>query len=185
MDRNMWLLAVAFAAGWTISTAMAAHLPRLLQAAGATETQAITAGALIGPAQVAARIIEAIFLKRFHPLFSARLSSIMHPVGAALLCLGADAVPMFAVLHGAGNGILTIARGTVPLALYGPVNYGYRLGVLGAPARVGQAGAPLLFAVLIDKFGAGALVVSAALGLVTLAAFCLVTVRRQPEKTAA
>jgi predicted MFS family arabinose efflux permease len=185
MDRNMWLLAVAFAAGWTISTAMAAHLPRLLQAAGATETQAITAGALIGPAQVAARIIEASFLKRFHPLFSARLSSIMHPVGAALLCLGAGAVPMFAVLHGAGNGILTIARGTVPLALYGPVNYGYRLGVLGAPARVGQAGAPLLFAVLIDKFGAGALVVSAALGLVTLAAFCLVTVLHQPEKTVA
>src|SRR5260370_24278032 len=92
MDRNIWLLAVACAAGWTISTAMAAHLPRLLQAAGATETQAITAGALIGPAQVAARIIEASFLKRFHPLFSARLSSITHPVGAALLCLGAGAV---------------------------------------------------------------------------------------------
>lgn len=176
MDRNMWLLALAFAAGWTISTAMAAHLPRLLQAAGATQAQAITAGAMIGPAQVTARIAEASLLKRLHPIFSARLSAVMHPAGAALLFLGAGAVPIFALLHGAGNGILTIARGTVPLALYGPKNFGYRLGILGAPARVAQACAPLLFAVLIDKLGAGAFAVSAALGVVALGSFCLVSV---------
>lgn len=174
IDRNMVLLAFAFAAGWTISTAMAAHLPRLLKAAGATEVQAITAGVLIGPAQVAARLVEASFLKQYHPLLSARISSALHPLGAALLAFGSGTVPAFAVFHGAGNGILTIARGTVPLALYGPENYGYRLGILGAPARIAQAGAPLLFGLLIDRLGAGALAFSASLGLATLAAFCMV-----------
>lgn len=174
MDRNMWLLAFAFAAGWTISTAMAAHLPRLLEACGASETEAIAAGMLIGPAQVAARILEASVMKRFHPLLSARLSSALHPIGVALLPFGTWAIPAFTLLHGAGNGILTIARGTVPLALYGTKDYGYRLGILGAPARMAQAGAPLLFGLLIDRFGAGAFTFSAGLGLATLVAFYLV-----------
>lgn len=56
----------------------------------------------------------------------------------------------FTLLHGAGNGILTIARGTVLLAVFGPDNYGYRLGLLGAPARIAQAGAPLAFGLLIE-----------------------------------
>jgi MFS family permease len=102
MDRTMWLLGLAFAAGWIVSTAMAAHLPRLLEAAGATTAQAIAAGAMIGPAQVAARVLEASFLKRFHPLLSARLSTVAHPIGAALLLLGGGwfALP-FAILHAA------------------------------------------------------------------------------------
>jgi hypothetical protein len=180
MDRTMWLLAFAFAAGWTISTAMAAHLPRLLEATGASETQALLAGMLIGPAQVAARLVEAAALTRYHPLLSARLSAALHPIGAGLLALGAAAVPAFALLHGAGNGILTIARGTVPLAIYGPVNYGYRLGILGAPARIAQAAAPLLFGLLIDAFGAGALVFSAALGASTFCAFCMIGTSTHP-----
>ena len=66
-------------------------------------------------------------------------------------------------LHGAGNGILTIARGTVPLAVFGSENYGYRLGVLGAPARIMQAGAPLAFSVLIAAYGANVLLFTSAL----------------------
>jgi predicted MFS family arabinose efflux permease len=177
MDRTMWLLAFAFAAGWMISTAMAAHLPRLLQAMGASESQALMAGMLIGPAQVAARIIEAAALKGFHPLSSARLSAALHPLGATLLALGTGAIPAFALLHGAGNGILTIARGTVPLAIYGPFNYGYRLGILGAPARIAQAAAPLCFGLLIDLFGFRALFFSASLGIAALGAFCLVAIQ--------
>ena len=165
MDRTMWLLALAFAAGWTVSTAMAAHLPRILEAAGATTIQAVAAGALIGPAQVAARVLEAGFLSRFHPLLSARLSTLTHPIGAALLLIGGGGLfsSAFTLLHGAGNGILTIARGTVPLAVFGPENYGYRLGLIGAPARITQAAAPLLFGVLIERWGAGVLYVSSAL----------------------
>ena len=179
MDANMWLLGFAFAAGWVISTAMAVHLPRLLETAGATTVEAIAAGALIGPGQVAARLVEATLMQRHHPLLSARVSAALHPIGAALGALGtAGSVPMFAVLHGAGNGSLTIARGTVSLAIYGPVNYGYRLGILGAPARIAQAAAPLGFGLLIERLGMGVLGVSAGLGIATLVAFCLVRADR-------
>ena len=181
MDRTMWLLGFAFAAGWVVSTAMAAHLPRLLEMAGATTAQAVIAGMLIGPAQVAARMLEASYLSRFHPLLSARMSAVMHPIASALLLAGGGLLAMpFTLLHGAGNGILTIARGTVPLAVYGPENYGYRLGLLGAPARIAQAGAPLAFGALIDAYGAYAVIATAVVSLASLAALLAVP-SRQPE----
>ncbi len=182
MDRNMWLLGFAFAAGWVVSTAMAAHLPRLLEAAGATTTQAVMAAALIGPAQVAARLLEAGFLKRFHPLVSARLSTITHPIGAIALLSGGGlfAIP-FTLLHGSGNGILTIARGTVPLAVFGPENYGFRLGVLGAPARILQAGAPLAFGALLEAYGTGALYISSLVCVAALVALLNVKTGPPPK----
>ena len=185
MDRSMWLLGFAFAAGWVVSTAMAAHLPRLLEAAGATTAQAIAAAALIGPVQVAARVLEASFLSRFHPLVSARLSTLTHPIGAALLLAGGGWLAMpFTLLHGAGNGILTIARGTVPLAVFGPENYGYRLGLIGAPARILQAGAPIAFGLLIDRYCAQALLFSSFACLAATSALVAVTVHAPSTATA-
>lgn len=176
MDRNMWLLAAAFALAWSVTGAMAAHLPRLLESAGATATQAIAAGTLIGPAQVIARILEVSVMGRAHPLLSARLATMTHPIGVAVLGVLGGGIPAmaFAALHGFGNGILTIARGTVPLAIYGPKNYGYRLGLLGAPARIAQAIAPLAFGLMVDAWGAATLVVSSALSLLALAALAAV-----------
>lgn len=175
MDRNMWLLAFAFAGIWFVATAMAAHLPQLLEAAGATRIEAVAAAALMGPAQVAARVFEAGFLSRYHPLVSARIAAAAHPTAIGLLVVGGPLfAPVFALVHGAGNGILTIARGTVPLSIYGPVNYGYRLGLLGAPGRVSQAVAPVLFSVLIERFGVYALLISGVLGLATFVAFWFV-----------
>ena len=62
------------------------------------------------------------------------------------------AIP-FVLLHGAGNGMLTIARGTLPLALFGPAGYGLRTGILTAPARILQGGAPVLFGIVLDQAG--------------------------------
>lgn len=176
LDRTMVLLAFAFSAAWIVTAGMAAHFPRILEAAGATPTQAIAAGVLIGPAQVAARLLEAGPLGRFHPLASARLACVTHPVGVAVILTagGGVAASAFAVLHGSGNGILTIARGTVPLSLYGPANYGYRLGILGAPSRFLSAGAPLGFALLLDQLGSGVLIVSSLLSITAFIALCLV-----------
>ena len=81
LDRPMIVLGLAFAASWTVVTAMAVHLPRLLEAGGASTVQAVAAGALIGPSQVGARILEATLMKRFHPMVSARLSVALHPIG--------------------------------------------------------------------------------------------------------
>ena len=142
IDRTMALLAFTFAAAWTVTGAMAAHFPRIMEAAGATSVQAIAAGALIGPAQVGARIVEAGLLSRYHPLVSARLACITHPLGAAIVGIfGGAAAGVFAVFHGSGNGILTIARGTLPLSIFGSQNFAYRLGLLGAPSRMAQAAA--------------------------------------------
>lgn len=182
IDRTMILLALAFATAWAVTGAMAAHLPRILEAAGATSVQAVAAGALIGPAQVFARIVEASFLSRFHPLFSTRLACLTHPVGVAVLAVaGGGAAGVFALLHGAGNGILTIARGTLPLAIFGPENYGYRLGILGAPARISQAMAPLAFSLLIDSMGSHVLTVSSALSLIAFAALCVLRIKPAPS----
>jgi hypothetical protein len=181
IDRTMALLAFAFAAAWSVTGAMAAHLPRILEATGATPLQAVTAGALIGPAQVAARIVEASFLSRFHPLVSTRLACITHPIGAVIIGLaGGGAASVFAIFHGTGNGILTIARGTLPLSIFGPKNYAYRLGIIGAPARMAQAAAPLAFGFLIDVMGDKVLMVSSALSLSALLALLLVRKERPP-----
>ncbi|WP_159012708.1 MFS transporter [Bradyrhizobium sp. S69] len=174
IDRTMILLAFAFAAAWSVTGAMAAHLPRIVEAAGASTSQAVFAGAMIGPAQVLARIAEAGFLSRYHPVASTRLACLTHPIGAAILALaGGGAASVFAIFHGAGNGILTIARGTLPLAIFGAENYGYRLGIIGAPARMAQAVAPLAFGLLIDTMGSRVLIVSSALSLAALLALCL------------
>jgi MFS family permease len=163
---TMVLLAFVFTVTWFSSTAMAAHLPRLLEAAGASTAVAVGAGALIGPAQVAARIFEFTVLRHFHPLVSARLATLTHPVGAGLLLwFGAPASYLFTVLHGAGNGVLTIAKGTLPLALFGPAGYGTTQGLIMGPGRALQAAAPLLFGYALDRYGASAIWLTTGLGL--------------------
>ncbi len=164
--HTAWLLSYVFAATWFVSTAMAAHLPQLLVASGATLAAAVAVGALVGPAQVAGRLLEFGLLRRFHPLLSARVAAMLHPLGVACwLFLGPAAGAVFALLHGAGNGILTIAKGTLPLVYFGPQGYGQRQGIIMAPSRVAQAFAPLLFGLCIARFGSGALWISAAIGL--------------------
>ena len=169
--REMLLVAFVFAAAWFVTGAMAAHLPKLLELAGTTPFAAIATAALVGPSQVAARIFEFAILHRINPLVSAKLAATLHPIGtAALWFIGAAGAIPFAVLYGAGNGLLTIARGTVPLAIFGPHGYGERTGLIGAPARAAQALAPLTFGLLLDAMGLGAVAVSAGLCLAALTA---------------
>ena len=157
-------LSFVFAATWFCSTAMAAHLPRLLQEAGASLPAAIAAAALVGPAQVAARVLEFGLVRHVHPLLSARVATLTHPVGAAgLLGFGAPASVFFTILHGAGNGVMTIAIGTLPLVLFGASGYGLRQGLLMVPARILQAGAPFVFDLLLSRYGTASLALTAGL----------------------
>jgi hypothetical protein len=173
---TMIVIASVFAASWFVSTAMASHLPRLLMAMGSAPAVAIAAASLIGPAQVAARLVEFSLLRRVSPMISARLATGLHPVGAVLLAVaGPVAAVPFVLLHGGGNGLLTIARGTLPLALFGASGYGMRAGFLSAPARILQGGAPLLFGIVLDRGGPlAALLLSGSLtGLSCLALLAL------------
>ena len=172
--RDFILLSLFFATTAFVTSAFAAHLPGLLVATGATAAVALTAGTLLGPAQVAARLSEFLAQKRwrFHPLVTARVATGLHPAGALMLALiggGPIAACAFAVVHGAGNGMVTIAKGTLPLAVFGPAGYGFRVGLMQMLARAMQALAPFAFAVVLTGLGAGAaLALSGGLSLVAL-----------------
>jgi hypothetical protein len=151
-----------------VTSAIAVHLPGLLLAAGSTPGQVLLAGVLLGPAQVAARLAEYGLAQRHgvHPLLTARVASGLHPAACgalgALAALGGlpAAGVAFAVLHGAGAGMISVARGVLPLALFGPVGYGAVTGHIARAARAMQALAPFAYAVVLESAG-----VAAALGL--------------------
>ena len=172
--RTVLLLSFVFSGSLFVSTALASHLPQLLMAAGVGTAAAVALGGLIGPAQVAGRVLEFGVLQRVHPLLSGRIASALHPLGvAALLAFGAPGAAAFCLLHGAGNGILTIAKGTMTLAIFGANGYGQRQGLLLVPARIAQAMAPWLFGLALAQWGLGSLYLSAAIGLGMVGALML------------
>ncbi|MGC2412210.1 MAG: MFS transporter, partial [Stellaceae bacterium] len=119
--------------------------------------------------------------RRIHPVWSARIAAVMHPLGAAALgVLGPAGIALFALLHGAGNGLITIARGTLPLAIFGAAGYGLRTGILAAPSRVTLAAAPFAFGVLLDAIGTFAVLVSAGLSLAAFLSLWLLRPRPAP-----
>lgn len=175
--RQFVLLATALAVMTGVGSIMSAHLPPLLIAVGASTAMAIAAGMFVGPAQVAARFAEFVLVRRIHPLVSGRLAVSAFPIGAGLLLLlgPLGAIP-FAILYGAGNGLFTIVRGTLPLVLFGTQNYGGRLGTLNIGARLVGAVAPFLFALALARSAHMALGVLIALCAVALA--CMLLLRR-------
>lgn len=180
---TLMLLAFVFAATRFVATAMGAHLPGLLMAVGGSLAAAVAAGTLVGPAQVGGRLLEFGLLRRVHPLLSARLATLGHPLGAlALLAFGMPAAVPFVLLHGAGNGILTIAKGTLPLVVFGPQGYGMRQGWLSMPSLVLQALAPWLFGLVLMRSVNAALLLSASL---CVAAFVALLALRMPARSPA
>ena len=172
-------LSFVFAATWFSSTAMAAHLPRVLQESGASLATAVAAAALVGPAQVGARVLEFWLMRHVHPIVSARIATLAHPIGAAgLIAAGSPAATAFAVVHGAGNGVMTISIGTLPLALFGAAGYGLRQGFLMAPARLLSASAPFLFDLLLARYGTASLAVTAGLGVAAFLVLTIIPVKR-------
>ncbi len=175
---TLWILAATFTCNGFIFAAMAAHLPRVLQAAGCTPVAAVAAASLLGIAQVTARLMDAGFLHRLHPLISGRIAVALHPLGAALLLVfGAPVAVLFTALHGANIGLMTIVKGTLPLALFGSAGFGRRAGMLEAPSRVAQALAPVAFGLMLDHWGAQALWVSGAIGCAGLCGLLVLRTR--------
>lgn len=173
-----WLLTFVFGVTWFVSTAMAAHLPQLLQASGVALATAVALAALVGPAQVVGRLLEYSLLRNISPLVAARAASLTHAVGALIfMAVGVPAGVVFTVLHGAGNGVMTIANGTLPLLFFGPTGYGARQGRLMMPARFAQALSPYCFGLAIERWGASALWLSAGLGALAFLALMALRTR--------
>ena len=166
-DRPMVQLSVLFACAWFISTCMSAHLPRLLGAFGLSPHAAAAAAGLMGIAAVTVRFLEFTVLRRLPPLATTRLATLMHPTGAAaLLSFGGPAGAAMAIGQGAGNGMLTVAKGVLPLSLYGPRNYAYRSALIGRPALFAQILGPAVFALALEH--------SASLAIAGTSALCMV-----------
>ena len=143
-------LASFFALRWFITSALAAHILALFQGIGLNAAEAVLVASLIGPGQVAGRVLEWTVGRRFGLLLRARAAALLFPIGAAILPLGGPvAATVFALLYGMSNGIMTINRGTLPLALFGPNGYATVLGWLAVPVLVAQAVAPTVAAPLV------------------------------------
>jgi MFS family permease len=180
-------LLIAFAATTSfVTSAMAAHLPGLLVAMGATTVVAVGAAALLGPAQVVARILEILAARRYrlHPLVPARVATSVHPVAGLVLAVfggGPAAAMAYSLLHGAGNGLITIVRGTLPLALFGQAGYGERQGTIAVLARAMQAAAPFSYAWVLYNVGpSAAIALTAALSLAALGALLALKPSAEP-----
>jgi hypothetical protein len=175
------LVAVAFAAYAFVPSALGAHMLAILDRMGLAAGTAVALGALFGPSQVAARLVEFFFAREVHPLTIARLAVGLLIAAFLLLAVFGLSVPIaaaFVVMFGACNGLITIATGTVPLALFGAEGYGRLLGRIGGPSRALQAVAPLAIAFVAERFSDPvALVVVAGFG--ALALLCFLLIRRR------
>jgi len=148
------LVAAAFAAYAFVPSGLSAHLLAIFGRAGIDAATVVTIGALFGPAQVLARVCEFAFARRVHPLDLARFAVGTLLAAFALLAvlgLSVTAAVAFAVMFGMANGLITIARGAVPLALFGAAGYGHLMGRIAGPFLVMQAIAPLVLAFVAER----------------------------------
>jgi MFS family permease len=161
------LVAAGFASYAFVPSALSAQLLAIFQRFGLAPTTVVTIGMLFGPAQVLARVCELTVARRLHPLWIARFSVgllVAAFVVLAMFRFSAGLAAIFAVMYGTANGLLTIARGTVPLALFGASGYGRLVGRIGGPFLAVQAMAPVVVTYVAEHSSDG-------VGLALVAAF--------------
>ena len=170
MRLSFWLVAINTTVSAVVMTAISVHLIALLQDRGTSAEAAVALGALIGPAQVGARLVEMVLARKHHPVWTMGIATVLTAAGLALVF----AAPAFAaagiLLYGTGAGLRSIARGSVPLAIFGRDGYATLLGRLAMPALIAQSAAPALGAALLNLSGpAGTLLAMVALAALNLA----------------
>lgn len=170
----VWLLLLLGGTNLFISAVgvvIAVQLIELLRSSGAGLAAAVGLAALIGPAQVAARLLERALGGLFHPAWVLALSSALVAAGSGLLAYGPSLAALALMIYGAGVGLHSIARGATPLALFGSRDYAVTMGRLAAPMLLAQATAPLASTLLLGSYGANAVLYG--LAVAALAAFVL------------
>jgi MFS family permease len=180
------LVVAAFACFAFVPSGLLAHLLAMFERFGIDHTSAVAIGILFGPCQVAARLCEFLFARGVHPLVIARFAVALLLTGFALLGLLGMSVPAaaaFMILLGLANGLMTIARGTVPLALFGASNYGRLIGRIAGPSLMVQSSSPLILAFVAERMSdVTALTLTATMAAISLA--CFLAIRRPPAAAA-
>jgi hypothetical protein len=171
------LIALVMMLASGIGSIIVVHLLIFLQARGVDFATAVALGTLFGPAQVGARVVERIFGQHYHPIWTMVASCLLMAVGLALLLTGFPLLALVIVVYGAGFGISWIARGTLPLAIFGPERYPVLMGRLAFPTLVVLALAPSAGALAIERWGSeptlAGLLAFATLNVVLIAALWL------------
>jgi MFS family permease len=174
------LVATAFATYAFVPSGLSAHLLAIFARSGIDAGTVVWIGALFGPAQVGARLIEFAFGRNLHPLWVARFALSVLLCAFTMLALLGFSVPVaaaFALMFGGANGLVTITRGAVPLALFGASGYGRLMGRLAGPFLLVQAAAPLVMAFVVDRATDPAALALAA-GFAATALVCFVLIKR-------
>jgi MFS family permease len=177
------LLTVTITLSSVISTTLSVHLLTVLQAKGLALAAAVGLGALVGPSQVAARTVEIAIARRHHPIWTHVVSTVFVVAGLAALSVGAPILALALALYGAGIGLESIARGTLPLAIFGPERYPVVMGRIAMPSLIAQAAAPSIGAALLALGGtdaAMAVFIATAAVNVLLAAALFLMLRSSP-----
>lgn len=149
------LLALSFTLGASIMTAFSVLLLDLLQARGLSPALALSVASVIGPCQVGIRAVEALYPRK-HPIWSALISAILTSAGLGLILIDPALAFGGVILYSLGNGLRTIVRGTLPLALVSAAHYPRVLGKLAFPTLIAQGLTPLVGAMGVQAYGAGA-----------------------------
>ena len=173
--RSFVLLAIFFSVRSGILAVVSVHILFLLQGLGLSAAAAVGTAALIGPAQVGARIAEWSVMRWTTPLTISRLGAFLLPLGVGGLLIGGP-VWAFAVSYGVSNGVLTISRGVLPLYLFGAEGYAARIGRLALPSLLTAAAAPTLATPLVLAFPAWQVLLWGG-GLSFAVALCLIPLR--------
>jgi MFS family permease len=157
---NEWPILLLVASILTISAGIGSivivHMMIFLQERGASFALAVTLGTLFGPAQVGARVVERMFGANYHPVWTMIASCVLMLAGLIMLLGSSPLLWLTILIYGGGYGIMWIARGTLPLALFGPDRYATLMGRLAFPSLIAQALAPSAGALLIERHGADA-----------------------------
>ena len=153
------LVALSMTLSSVIAAVMSVQLLTVLEQRGVQLATAVALGAIIGPCQVGARLIDLLAGQRTHPVWEGVVSAVFVTLGLGLLLTRQDAVVLALVVYGGGIGLRSIVRGTLPLALFGPVGYPSLIGRLAFPMLLGQAAGPSAAAVLLVRFGGNGVLV--------------------------
>ncbi len=139
-----------------LNAAMSTHMITILAGFGLTAALSVWISTLRGIGQSLARVCEVLFGARLHPTSLTILASALLPLGfIGGLFSGhfLTAALLFAFLFGAGNGLMTITRGTLPLVLFDHTTYGTLVGKLLVPGFLLSAVSPIIYTYIISHFG--------------------------------
>jgi hypothetical protein len=152
------LFALVMSLNGFVFSVIAVQLVPLLEAAGLATAAAVWVASLKGFAQFGGRVIEIVFGRRLHAMTVARIAIGILPGALVLLMLSGGSLAVivaFTLLMGSSQGVITIVRGAVPLALFGSAGYGAVLGLIATPVLIVNAAAPTVFAMIVDRWGWG------------------------------